>query len=91
MNKTVAAGKMDKAASKSLSSLTKCKPDEETDSDSFDELDWLREIGFDENGDLDYQFAQLSSSNCPAKLNAKHQDTIRRRLISIKKRKLKRG
>lgn len=81
---------MDKAASKSLSSLA--KPDEETESfESFDELDWLREIGFDENGDLDYQFAQLSSSNCQGKLNAKHRDTIRRRLISIKKRRLKRG
>lgn len=79
---------MDKAASKSLSSLTKCKLDDETDSESFDELDWLREIGFDENGDLDYQFSQLSSNS---KLNAKHQDTIRRRLISIKKRRLKKG
>ena len=88
MNQSVAASSLNKAASKSLSSLARSKPDDETDSESFDELDWLREIGFDENGDLDYQFTQLSSNS---KLNAKHQDTIRRRLISIKKKRLKRG
>lgn len=82
MNKNVIKNKINKTPSKSLSSLTEIYT-QDTDSE-FDELDWLKEIGFNENGDLDYQYSMSSKV-----LNIRHQKTIKSRLISIKKRRFK--
>ena len=86
MNENVSKSKINKTPSNSRSSLNEFSKDDETDSE-FDELNWLKEIGFNENGDLDdFQFSMASIK----KLSKKHQQTIKRRLISIKKRRLKR-
>ena len=80
--------KLNKESSRSLSSLNDLKY-EENESEEFDMINWLKEIGLNVDDDLEKNFNEFPMTSI-RNVNKRYQDTITRRLSTIKNRKIKR-